>query len=112
LKFLVDAQLPPALARALSALGHEAVHVEDLGLANAPDLRIWKEAGERGSVIITKDEDFIGGSRTRFGSPVPTVIWIRFGNISRRAMLDNFLPMLPRILDLVAAGEKVIEVRT
>jgi predicted nuclease of predicted toxin-antitoxin system len=112
LNFLVDAQLPPALARALSTLGHESIHVEDLGLASAPDIRIWKEAVERGSVIITKDEDFIDGNRVRFGTPVPSVIWIRLGNISRRALLDSFLPLLPQIIDLIAAGDTVIEVRT
>jgi Domain of unknown function (DUF5615) len=29
-KFLIDAQLPPALARWLQEASHEAVHVEDL----------------------------------------------------------------------------------
>jgi predicted nuclease of predicted toxin-antitoxin system len=32
MRFLVDAQLPPALARWLAAQGHEAAHVGDLGL--------------------------------------------------------------------------------
>ena len=32
MKFLVDAQLPPALARRLREAGHEAQHVEDIGL--------------------------------------------------------------------------------
>jgi hypothetical protein len=34
-RFLVDAQLPPALARHLAVLGHEAVHVADVGLLRA-----------------------------------------------------------------------------
>ena len=36
-RFLVDAQLPPALARRLEAWGHVAEHVVDLGMADAPD---------------------------------------------------------------------------
>jgi predicted nuclease of predicted toxin-antitoxin system len=32
MRFLVDAQLPPALARHLVAAGHEAQHVADLGM--------------------------------------------------------------------------------
>jgi len=32
MRFLVDAQLPPALARTLEAGGHEAEHVADIGL--------------------------------------------------------------------------------
>ena len=37
MKFLVDAQLPPGLARWLVARGHEADHVFDIGLGAASD---------------------------------------------------------------------------
>ena len=56
-RFLVDAQLPPALARWLASQGHEAEHVTDIGLASARDLDIWKYAQTTGAVIISKDED-------------------------------------------------------
>lgn len=56
--FLVDAQLPPALARWLSGQGHEAHHVEDVGLRDADDGPIWAHALSVGAVILTKDEDF------------------------------------------------------
>jgi predicted nuclease of predicted toxin-antitoxin system len=39
--FLIDAQLPPALARWLREAGHGAAHVEDVGLRNADDVVIW-----------------------------------------------------------------------
>jgi predicted nuclease of predicted toxin-antitoxin system len=39
-KFLVDAQLPPALARWLREAGHEAEHVEDVGLREGSDSAI------------------------------------------------------------------------
>lgn len=41
MRFVVDAQLPPALARLLTAKGHSAVHVEDVGLRDADDSPIW-----------------------------------------------------------------------
>jgi uncharacterized protein DUF5615 len=78
--FLVDAQLPPGLARWLAANGHEATHVSDLGLPTASDPAIWDHALAVSSVIVTKDEDFAaqgigpitgrslsGSSRTREG---------------------------------------------
>lgn len=37
MRFLVDAQLPPALARLLTARGHHADHVTDIGRGDAPD---------------------------------------------------------------------------
>ena len=42
--FLVDAQLPPGLARWLADQGHSAQHVNDLGLAGAEDSVIWNHA--------------------------------------------------------------------
>ena len=35
MRFLIDAQLPPALARWITEHGHEAEHVLDCGLAEA-----------------------------------------------------------------------------
>jgi predicted nuclease of predicted toxin-antitoxin system len=59
LRFLVDAQLPPALARRIEAFGHVAEHVSDCGLASAADRDIRAYAVNVGAVIITKDEDFV-----------------------------------------------------
>jgi len=42
--FLVDAQLPPGLARWLAVQGHSAQHVNDVGLAGAEDFVIWNHA--------------------------------------------------------------------
>lgn len=58
MRFLVDAQLPPALARALSAAGHLAEHVTDVGPGDAPDRELWRYATENDSLLVTKDADF------------------------------------------------------
>jgi predicted nuclease of predicted toxin-antitoxin system len=55
LRFLVDAQLPPALARRIQALGHSAEHVFDYGLATASDEAIRGYAAKTNAVIVTKD---------------------------------------------------------
>jgi hypothetical protein len=56
--FVVDNQLPPALARFIqSEFGMSAVHVADIGLRDASDAEVWKYASETGSVLISKDED-------------------------------------------------------
>lgn len=41
MRFLVDAQLPPALAGGLTDQGHEAAHVFECGLTDADDGSIW-----------------------------------------------------------------------
>ncbi|UPJ65918.1 DUF5615 family PIN-like protein [Bradyrhizobium sp. 191] len=56
--YLIDAQLPPALAEALRRAGYDAAHVAEFGMANAIDGVIWNEATSRSAVLVTKDRDF------------------------------------------------------
>ena len=58
MNFLVDAQLPPALARWIADRGHPAVHVAKLGMEAVDDGIIWDYARKNQAVIISKDEDF------------------------------------------------------
>lgn len=44
MKFVVDAQLPPALARSLREAGHDVRAVRELGLREAEDSDIWNYA--------------------------------------------------------------------
>ncbi len=55
MKFLVDAQLPPALARWFVEAGCEAQAVREIGLRDAEDGAIWRHAEVNGLVIVTKD---------------------------------------------------------
>ena len=109
MRWIVDAQLPPALARVLEQRGHEAEHVEDVGLRHAEDDAIWRRAMERGAVIITKDEDF--PARAWASRAAPAIVWLRIGNASRRALLGWLEPLLPDIEARLGLGEKIIEVR-
>jgi hypothetical protein len=52
---LVDAQLPPALARWLTAQGHDADHVFDVALSDSADAVVWEHAIQSSAVIVTKD---------------------------------------------------------
>ena len=107
-RFIVDAQLPPALARWLSAQGYEAEHVIDFGGDGTTDLSIWERALEKHAIILSKDEDFsLLAIRSGTG---PQVIWIRSGNIRRTALLSWFEKILPSILTAIERGERVIEI--
>lgn len=108
MRFIIDAQLPPALARFLTANGHEAAHVGDRGLQAASDRAIWDFAIEDGAVIVTKDEDF--AQRKALGDAGPAVIWIRLPNTRRRDLLAWFETVLPEILAALGRGETLIEV--
>ncbi len=108
MRFLIDAQLPPALARWLAAKGHEAEHVADIGLGGATDKAIWEYAVGARSVIISKDEDF--AQRKVFKTDGPAVIWIRLPNTRRRELLVWFEGVLPRIVQALERGETLIEI--
>ena len=109
MRFLVDAQLPPALARMLSAHGHVAEHVTDVGPADAPDRDLWHYALEHQALLITKDEDF--SNMLVFGGAAPVIVWIRVGNTRRRALIEWFEPLIDRIVEMIQAGNSLIELR-
>ncbi len=108
MRFLIDAQLPPSLADRLRDAGHEAEHVNLIGLGAASDRRIWTYAGSRHAVILTKDQDFADLARSdRRGA---AVVWIRLGNTTSKALWRALEPVLPEILDGLERGERLIEV--
>jgi predicted nuclease of predicted toxin-antitoxin system len=88
MRYLIDAQLPPALARFLTANGEDAVHVLDVKMMEASDSEIWDLTMQEEMVIITKDEDFqVRASVTQHH---PIIIWVRIGNCSKKTLLDFF----------------------
>jgi predicted nuclease of predicted toxin-antitoxin system len=107
MRFLVDAQLPPALARWLVAKSFDAEHVGDCGLATASDAEIWDYALRSGSIILTKDDDF--AQRKGLENGGPTIVWIRLPNTRTRDLLIWFENALPVVLDALAHGETLIE---
>ncbi|GLR88058.1 DUF5615 family PIN-like protein [Bradyrhizobium iriomotense] len=105
--YLIDAQLPPALARAMRQAGFDAAHVVELGLATATDGVIWDEATSRSAVLVTKDRDF-SLLRVAKGEG-PIVLWVRVGNIDDRTLIDQLLSAMPQIGEAVGRDEAVIE---
>ncbi len=111
MRFLIDAQLPPALARMLTDRGHVAEHVNDIGLGDASDLALWRYAIEQDAVLVTKDQDFADMLMLSDTSPAPIVVWIRVGNTRRQVLLEWFEALIDRIAELVAAQDRLIELR-
>jgi predicted nuclease of predicted toxin-antitoxin system len=108
-RFLVDNQLPGALASWLRQRGHEAEHVLAVQLAQAKDNPIWHYAESTGAVIVSKDEDF--AEWVRRGRPGPAVVWLRLGNSTRRTLLAWIEVRWPSVLQQLAVGERLVEVR-
>jgi predicted nuclease of predicted toxin-antitoxin system len=107
-KFLIDAQLPPALARWLREAGHEAAHVEDAGLREASDSAIWAHALQSGAVIVTKDEDF--AARSTRATSAPVIVWLRVGNSTNPALRAWIEARLAGIEQMLSQGNRLVEV--
>lgn len=108
-ELLIDAQLPPALVRALAAAGHGARHVVDIGGTAMSDQDIWALACRQGWIIVTKDADFQG--LLAAGGVTTGVVWIRMGNCRTSELLERLVPRMPAILDLLESGQQLVEVR-
>lgn len=111
MKFLVDAQLPPRLVGWLVARDHEARHVADLpdGL-RMPDAEIWRYAAEDGSIVVSKDKDFLDLAAVH-GAP-PVVLLLGVGNASTQTLLellDVAWPVLSEELNKRDAGVVILE---
>ena len=107
MRFLVDAQLPPALARRLESLGHAAEHVVDCGLEQAADDAIRVHATTTAAVIVTKDEDFAVHRVLHQG---PAVVWIRTGNTRRYQLLRRVEAELSLVIAALERGETLVEI--
>jgi predicted nuclease of predicted toxin-antitoxin system len=108
-RFLIDAQLPPALARWLAVRGHIAEHVADLGQERAPDALLWAYAVSVNAVIVTKDEDF--AVRRALAANGPQIIWLRIGNTRRVPLIEWFEAAYSQCLAAVERGEPIVELR-
>lgn len=107
MRFLVDAQLPPALCRWLRARGHEAEHVAELGMLAAADTMIAARAEDTAAILISKDEDFlILRLPDRFA-----FVWMRVGNATNRALEDWLSARWPVAEHMLATGERLVEMR-
>jgi len=108
MRFLVDAQLPPLLARHLVSLGHEAEHVADAGMEKSSDQDVWQRALQNSAILITKDEDFV--TIRALAHSGPAVVWIRIGNTSKQALLSRVMTAWPAVASALERGETVIEI--
>jgi predicted nuclease of predicted toxin-antitoxin system len=109
MRFLIDAQLPPALAPVLAAHGHEAQAARDVGLRKADDVAVWQFAEAGRWIIVSKDEDFAERAlRTANG---PQVLWLRIGNSTNRVLFAWLEPLLPHALCDLQTGCRLVELQ-
>lgn len=109
MRFLLDAQLAPGLARKLREAGYAASHISDHLPVNAPDIAVAHEANARHAVLVSKDEDFVDFCRR--GLLTGQLLWVRCGNMTTAGLWVRMAPLLPFAVEALEAGEQIVEVR-
>ena len=101
MKFLVDNAVSPKVAEGLRKIGHDAVHVREIGLRDAPDEVIFALAVEQSRIILSADIDFTNLLAESYEKK-PSVVLIRrhTGRSSHRQLnlLSEHLPALEQSL--------------
>jgi predicted nuclease of predicted toxin-antitoxin system len=62
-----------------------------------------------GYILISKDEDFF--HLATLDSAGPAVIWVRLGNCRKTTLLATFTQLLPRLLEALQHGQKILEIQ-
>ena len=79
MKPLADMGVSQTTVRALRDLGHDVVHLVELGLERLEDYSILGKARDEGRTVLTFDLDF-GDLLAASGSALPSVVLFRLRN--------------------------------
>ncbi len=108
MKFLLEENISPYVAGLLNEVGHDAVHVRDVGLLKAPDETVFARAAEDGRVLVSGDTDF---GRLLMEAEVrrPSLILFRWEDDRRAATQAGLiLSNLDQVNEDLSAGAIVV----
>jgi predicted nuclease of predicted toxin-antitoxin system len=101
--------MSPAIAAWINSnYAVSAVAIRDLRLRDAEDKEIFEAARQEQAVVMTKDSDFVL-LLNKLGPP-PQVILVTCGNTSNARLKEVLTSTLPKALDLLNFGEKLVEI--
>jgi len=108
-KFLVDAQLPPSLARWLGGQdGCSATHLLDNRLIDKSDAEIFFFARENDYIIVSKDSDFL--DLVAYHGAPPKILFVTCGNIRNSELFAVFEKNFNVALELLNLASPVVEI--
>lgn len=99
MKFLSDQDVWAATTAFLRGLGHDVVTASELGMAQAADVDLLREAQQQGRIFVTRDRDY--GNLVFVMGNSPGVIYLRVLPSTRDAVHAE----LERVLSLNSEAE-------
>ncbi len=107
MRFLADAGISPKTVEFLKQLGHDTVHVRDLGMQRAVDYEIIDRARRDDRVVLTFDLDFgeilALGVRDR-----PSVILFRLQDETADSVNRHLAPVLTEQSEALESGALIL----
>ena len=111
LRFIVDTQLPAALASHLSRQGLDAIHTTFYPEGHLlKDREIREKAIAEDRIIVTKDSDFFDFFFVK--GPPPKILLLKVGNCTNRELRATVERNLNEIIHLFATDAKLVVVQT
>ncbi|SDM24295.1 Predicted nuclease, contains PIN domain, potential toxin-antitoxin system component [Catalinimonas alkaloidigena] len=105
MRLLFDQNISYKIVKQLATDFPEAKQVRHVGLEDASDLAIFQYAKEHDFAIVTFDADFVDLQVIK-GSP-PSIIWLRTGNLTTKAisaLLRKHAPVIQEFMATADAG--------
>lgn len=93
MRLLLDQGIPRTAAVVLRDMGHDAVHVSDIGMSRAADAEILELAAGERRCVVTLDTDFHAWLAV-LGAHEPSVVRIRAEGLDGTAMAHVILRIL------------------
>src|SRR3712207_4323663 len=106
MKFLLDQGVPRSAAALLRAVGIDAVHTGEIGLATATDAAILQVARAEGYVVVTLDADF-HALLAHSGASAPSMIRIRRERLDAAAVVAIVQSLIREVADDLEQGSAV-----
>ena len=103
MKFVADMGISPRSAAFLRSLGHDAIHLHEVGLDRLSDASILSRALDEGRVVLTHDLDF-GDLMAASEARLPSVIIFRLRNMSADRVNRYLEIILANYPDRLVAG--------
>lgn len=103
MRILIDVNLSRSWKEPLASAGHDVVHWQDVGAADADDKEIIRHAEQHGFAILTNDLDF-AMLLASSGKARPSVIQLRSGSLRPNQLKQHVIAALQQSEVALAAG--------
>jgi predicted nuclease of predicted toxin-antitoxin system len=103
MRLLADMGVSMLTVKWLRSVGHDAVHLRELGLQRLPDDDILVKAREEGRIVLTMDLDF-GYLLAISADPLPSVVLFRLSDERAEFVNRRLASVLRESAEALAAG--------